>query len=67
MGFVFSFLKSNGVENPSRLIKVPKVHKTRTKAYNSEELTKLFAAMTPDEYLRYLYLCPHGCREQEVQ
>lgn len=67
MGFVFSLLKANGVEKPSKRIRLPKVQRTRTKAYNSEELTKLFAAMTPEEYLRYLFFVRTGCREQEVQ
>jgi integrase len=67
MGFVFSLLKANGVETPSKLIKLPKVQRTRTKAYNPDELSKLFAAMTPEEYLRYLFFVRTGCREQEVQ
>lgn len=67
MGFLFSLLKANGVERSSRLIKLPKVHRTRTKAYNADELSKLFAPMTPEEYLRYLFFLRTGCREQEVQ
>jgi integrase len=67
MGFVFSLLKANGIEKPSKLIKLPKVQRTRTKAYSSDELTKLFAEMTPDEHLRYLFFVRTGCREQEVQ
>jgi integrase/recombinase XerD len=67
MGFVFSLPKANGVETPSKLIKLPKVQRTRTKAYNPDELSKLFAAMTPEEYLRYLFFVRTGCREQEVQ
>ena len=67
MGFVFSLLKANGVEKSSKLIKLPKVQRTRTKAYNPDELSKLFAAMTPEEYLRYLFFVRTGCREQEVQ
>src|SRR6267154_3739764 len=67
MGFVFSLLKANGVDKPSKLIKLPKVQRTRTKAYNSDELSKLFAAMKPEEYLRYLFFVRTGCREQEVQ
>jgi integrase/recombinase XerD len=67
MGFVFSLLKANGVEKPSKLIKLPKVQRTRTKAYNSYKLSKLFATMTPEEYLRYLFFVRTGCREQEVQ
>ena len=50
MGFVFSLLKANRVEKPSKLIKLPKVQRTRTKAYNPDELSKLFDAMTPKEY-----------------
>jgi hypothetical protein len=53
MGFVFSLLKANGVEKPSKLIKLPEVQRTRTKAYNPNELSKLFAPMAPEEYLRY--------------
>ena len=67
MGFIFSLLKANGVDRSSRLIKLPKVQGTRTKAYNSEELAKLFAGMTPEEHLRYLFFVRTGCREQEVQ
>jgi integrase/recombinase XerD len=67
MGFVFPLLKANGVATPSKLIKLPKIRRTRTKAYNSDELSKLFAAMTPEEYLRYLFFVRTGCREQEVQ
>ena len=67
MGFVFSLLKGNGVDRSSKLIKLPKVQRTRTKAYNPDELSKLFAAMTPEEYRRYLFFVRTGCREQEVQ
>ena len=67
MGLVFSLLKANGVEKPSKLIKLPKVQRTRTKAYNPDELSRLFAAMAPEEYLRYLFFVRTGCREQEVQ
>ena len=67
MGFIFSLLKANGVEKSSKLIKPPKVQRTRTKAYNPDELSELFAAMTPEEYLRYLFFVRTGCREQEVQ
>jgi hypothetical protein len=52
MGFVFSLLKANGVEKSSKLIKLPKVQRTRTKAYNPDELVQLFAAMTAEEALR---------------
>ena len=67
MGFIFSLLKANGIEKSSKLIKLPKVQLTRTKAYNPDDLSKLFPAMTPKEYLRYLFLVRTGCREQEVQ
>ena len=67
MGFVFSLLKANGIERSSKLIKLPKVQRTRTKAYNPDELSKLFAVMTPEEHLRYLFFVRTGCREQEVQ
>src|SRR5580704_7373719 len=64
---LFSLFLRNGVEKPSKIIKLPKVQRTRTKAYNPDELSKLFAAITPEEYLRYLFFVRTGCREQEVQ
>ena len=67
MGFVFSLLKANGIDRSSKLIKLPKVQRVRTKAYNPDELSKLFAVMAPEEYLRYLFFVRTGCREQEVQ
>ena len=67
MGFIFSLLKANGVERSSKLIKLPKVQRIRTKAYNPDEVAKLFAAMSREEYLRYLFFLRTGCREQEVQ
>ncbi len=67
MGFVFSLLRANGVEKSSKLIKLPKVRRTRTKAYNPDELAKLFAAMSHEQYLRHLFFLRTGCREQEVQ
>lgn len=67
MGFIFSLLKVNGVERSSKLIELPKVQRVRTKAYNSDELARLFAVMTPEEYLRYLFFLRTGCREQEVE
>jgi integrase/recombinase XerD len=67
MGFIFSLLKANGVDRSSKFIKLPKVQRVRTKAYNPEELAQLFAAMTSEEYVRYLFFVRTGCREQEVQ
>lgn len=67
MGFVFSLLKANGVERSSKLVKLPKVQRIRTKAYNAEELARFFAVMIPEGYLRYLFFLRTGCREQEVQ
>lgn len=67
MGLVFSLLKANVVEIPSKLIKPHKVQQARTKAYNPDELSNLFVAMTPEEYLRYLFFVRTGCREREVQ
>lgn len=66
MGFVFSLLKANGVERSSKRVKLPKVQRVRTKAYNPDELAKLFEAMTPEEYLRYLFFVRTGCREQSI-
>jgi integrase len=71
MGVVFSLLKDHrketGVEEPSKLVKLPKVQTVKAKAYSKEELQKLFGAMNEAEYLRYLFFVHTGCREQEVQ
>jgi integrase/recombinase XerD len=67
MGLIFSLLKANGIEKSSTLVKLPKYERTRVKAYNPSELAKLFAEMTPQEYLQYLFFVRTGCREQEVQ
>jgi integrase len=67
MGFVFSLLKANGVDRSSRLVKLPEVQRTKAKAYNADELAKLFAANAREGYLRYLFFLRAGCREQEIQ
>jgi integrase/recombinase XerD len=67
MGLIFSLLKANGIEKSSTLVKLPKAERTRVKAYGPEELSKLFGAMTAEEYLLYLFFVRTGCREQEVQ
>jgi integrase/recombinase XerD len=70
MTVIFSLLKSHrketGVDFVSTLVKLPKVQRTSPKAYSQEDLQKLFAVMTPEEYLRYLFFVRTGCRDQEV-
>lgn len=66
MGHIFSLLKANGVANSSKLVKLRKVVPSKPKAYNAEDLQKLFAAMDAEEYVRYLFFLSTGCREQEV-
>jgi integrase/recombinase XerD len=67
MGVIFSLLKANGIEKSSTLVKLPKYERTRVKAYNPDELAKLFGEMNSQEYLQYLFFVRTGCREQEVQ
>ncbi len=71
MGVVFSMLKDykkeTGVEYPSTLVKLPKSQTVRAKAYSSEEIQKLFSAMSDEEQVRYLFFLHSACREQEVQ
>jgi integrase len=64
---IFILLKANGVENSSALVSLPKVPRTRDKAYDPAELVKLFAEMEPKDYLPFLFFVRTGCREQEVQ
>jgi integrase len=61
------FAKETGVTYPTKLVKMPRLQKVTAKPYSSEELKKLFAAMDPEEYIRYLFFVHSGCREQEVQ
>lgn len=61
------YAKETNVAEPLTLVTLPKVKKTRPKAYSREEIGKLFAAMTPAQSLQYLFFLVTGCREQEVQ
>ena len=61
------YAKETGVIYPTTLVKMPRLQKVTPKPYSSEELKKLFGAMNPEEYIRYLFFVHSGCREQEVQ
>jgi hypothetical protein len=54
VGAVFSVLKDHrketGVDEPSKLVKLPKVQTVKAKAYSKDELQKLFGAMNETEY-----------------
>jgi integrase len=61
------FAKETGVTYPTKLVKMPRLQRVTAKPYSSEELKRIFAAMDPEEYIRYLFFVHSGCREQEVQ
>jgi integrase/recombinase XerD len=61
------YVVETGVENPLKLVSLPKVTVKRPKAYPKADRQKLFAGMTPEEYLVFQFFLVTGCREQEVQ
>ncbi|HEX5422261.1 MAG TPA: site-specific integrase [Candidatus Acidoferrales bacterium] len=62
-----SYAKETGVDEPLKLVTLPKVDKKKAKAYSKKEMAKLYSVMTPDEYLRFRFFHVSGAREQEVQ
>jgi integrase len=60
-------LKASGVQNPSKLVEMPTVDEEPAEPYTRQELSKLFATMTPEERVRYQFFLDSGCREKEVQ
>jgi len=59
-------LKSAGMEQPSKLVELPTVEDEPVSPYSESELRKLFAAMTPEEVVRYRFFLDTACREKEV-
>jgi integrase/recombinase XerD len=64
---VLSFLKKHGVKTNFKLTDdLPVVDEEPAIPYESEELKKLFAAMTPEESIRYKFFLGTACRDKEV-
>lgn len=66
IGTIVFMLKAAGVEKPSKLIELPTVEDEEPNPYSDDDLRKLFAAMTPEEQIRYEFFLVTACREQEV-
>ena len=63
---VIFMLKKNGIKNPLAWDEMPVVEVDPAIPFEPAELKKLFAAMTPEEVLRYKFFLGSGAREQEV-
>lgn len=59
-------LKAAGVDQPSKLVELPTVEDEPVIPYSESDLQKLFAAMTPEETVRYRFFLDTACREKEV-
>lgn len=66
LNIVYFLLKKNG--NLARLPKdeMPTVEEEVAVPYTDEDLERLFAAMTPEESIRYKFFLGTGCRDKEV-
>ncbi len=64
---ILSFLKKNGVRTEFKLADdLPSVDEEPAIPYSSDELKKLFAAMAPEEKIRYKFFLGTACRDKEV-
>lgn len=66
LNIVFFMLKKRGVAARIPRDEMPTVEVEDAKRYSDEELKRLFAAMTPEEQLRYKFFLGTGCRDREV-
>ena len=60
------FLKSIGVQTPTKLVIMPTVEQEDALPYEQEELEKLFAAMDAEQTLRYKFFLGTAARDREV-
>jgi len=63
---VFFLLKKFGIKNPLPWDEMPTIEVDPAVPFEKEELDKLFAAMTPEESIRYKFFLGTGCRDKEV-
>lgn len=64
---VLMLLKANGIKTGFSLVRdLPQYEEEPAVPYEPEELKKLFAAMEPEEVIRYKFFLGTACREQEV-
>lgn len=64
---VLSFLKKHGIKTDFKLADdLPSVDEEPAIPFESDELKKLFAAMDPEESIRYKFFLGTACRDKEV-
>ena len=64
---ILSFLKKHGIKTDFKLADdLPSVDEEPAIPYESDELKKLFAAMDPEESIRYKFFLGTACRDKEV-
>jgi integrase len=64
---MLSFLKEHGIKHDFSLADdLPSIDEEPAIPYESEELKKLFAAMDPEESIRYKFFLGTACRDKEV-
>ena len=66
LNIVYFLLKKNGVSARLPKDEMPTVEEEVAVPYTDEDLERLFAAMTPEESIRYKFFLGTGCRDKEV-
>ena len=66
LNIVYFLLKKNGITVRLPKDEMPTIEEEAAVPYTEEELEKLFAAMTPEEFVRYKFFLGTGCRDKEV-
>jgi integrase/recombinase XerD len=63
---VMFLLKKHGIKNPLPWDEMPIIEEEPAVPFTSEELKNIFAAMNPEELIRYKFFLGTGCRDREV-
>ncbi|PYT36661.1 MAG: hypothetical protein DMG45_26640, partial [Acidobacteria bacterium] len=63
---VYFMLKDNGIAARIPTKYMPTIEEEPAVAYSEDELDKLFAAMNPEDRIRYRFFLGSGCRDREV-
>ena len=66
LNIIYFLLKKNGISARLPKDEMPTVEEEPAVPYSSDELKKLFAAMIPEEDIRYKFFLGSGCRDKEV-
>lgn len=63
---VYFMLKDNGIAARIPTKYMPTIEEDAAVAYSEDELDKLFAAMNPEDRIRFRFFLGSGCRDREV-